>query len=591
MTNTPQPPTLLDAPVRFTLLAILGVVGFAFGVVGLLETQANNHSPSSLLNAIYHALQLFLFDSPFFEQPVPWALQLGRFLCGLTTIAAVISVVLTMLSTSLRGVLWRLWGGHTLIIGPGRLASAVAKHAQKNGKRVILATHQAGANQWRSEVGPRLPMLVGKMDSSAFLKRCKASRAARILIVGDDDAGNLAAAAALDTFHPSREQERKVLVSNAETRASLDAGSSFLKNIEVVSFDLEERGARKFFHDHPLDFLPLPKQTFGKQANGAFLIILGWGSFAENLLLQAGRIGHFASGKKTRVLLVATQAPEEFQAILQRWPAINQVLEVTCVESSTGSPDLRKLLAAEFAKSAKQALPVTVAVCEGEQITDRLGAALWVQGLIQQPCTHIRVIPNLGFCVELGELVATDAFQKDHANLRAFVGPILEETLDLELSDSVDGLAKGLHEQYMLSRGRTRLVDTDELFRPAEKPWRNLEEAYRAASRALADHLPVKLRAIGCAVVKSKEGSGKEAIELSHEELEMLAQLEHQRWSAERLLTGWTFAPKRNDQLMHHNLLVSWEELSEADRYLDRDVVKGASKALAPLGYRIVRNP
>ena len=55
----------------------------------------------------------------------------------------------------------------------------------------------------------------------------------------------------------------------------------------------------------------------------------------------------------------------------------------------------------------------------------------------------------------------------------------------------------------------------------------------------------------------------------------MLARREHDRWSAERLLAGWRPGP-RNNELMTHPNLKSWEELTEDEQNRDVAQVKSA---------------
>lgn len=61
--------------------------------------------------------------------------------------------------------------------------------------------------------------------------------------------------------------------------------------------------------------------------------------------------------------------------------------------------------------------------------------------------------------------------------------------------------------------------------------------------------------------------------------LEQLAIEEHDRWVAEKRRNGWIAAPCherecRNDQLLLHNCLFPWEELTEEQKKFDRDTVR-----------------
>lgn len=74
-----------------------------------------------------------------------------------------------------------------------------------------------------------------------------------------------------------------------------------------------------------------------------------------------------------------------------------------------------------------------------------------------------------------------------------------------------------------------------------------LSEELHESNCQFAMHLVFELRAIGCTTVP--EESKLRAVEMfTPEELELLARIEHDRWVAERLITSWTFAEKKNIQ-------------------------------------------
>lgn len=101
---------------------------------------------------------------------------------------------------------------------------------------------------------------------------------------------------------------------------------------------------------------------------------------------------------------------------------------------------------------------------------------------------------------------------------------------------------------------------------PASGRWQDLPETYVAANRAAADHLAIKQ---WDAATSGLEG---EAL------IEALAEAEHNRWCAERLLAGW--APARdgardNVRWLHPDLR-PWAALGEEAREKDRGAVRAA---------------
>jgi len=69
---------------------------------------------------------------------------------------------------------------------------------------------------------------------------------------------------------------------------------------------------------------------------------------------------------------------------------------------------------------------------------------------------------------------------------------------------------------------------------------------------------------------------------------ELLARNTHDVWARGRLAEGWTWGPRRDDDLKHHPSLIPYEELSEAEKDYDRNTAMETLKAISALGYRII---
>jgi hypothetical protein len=77
--------------------------------------------------------------------------------------------------------------------------------------------------------------------------------------------------------------------------------------------------------------------------------------------------------------------------------------------------------------------------------------------------------------------------------------------------------------------------------------------------------------------------------EFTPEEIETLAELEHERWMDERIRAGFKLGPTRDEVERTHPDILPWEELSEDVKEKDRVFVRGLPAYLAGIGYQIVR--
>ncbi|WP_201068869.1 MULTISPECIES: RyR domain-containing protein [Thiorhodovibrio] len=110
---------------------------------------------------------------------------------------------------------------------------------------------------------------------------------------------------------------------------------------------------------------------------------------------------------------------------------------------------------------------------------------------------------------------------------------------------------------------------------PALQPWHRLDETYRIANRSQAEHIAVKLACGGLIATQEPViADGSQAPLWSMPEfIEPLSCMEHDRWSSDRLLDGWVYAPKRDNAARHHPDLIPYDDLSEDIREKDRVAV------------------
>ncbi|MGH3117732.1 MAG: RyR domain-containing protein [Gaiellales bacterium] len=144
-------------------------------------------------------------------------------------------------------------------------------------------------------------------------------------------------------------------------------------------------------------------------------------------------------------------------------------------------------------------------------------------------------------------------------------------------------MARAIHVNYRRDQADRKPADD-----PAMAAWDELPEHLRESNRHQADHMFEKLDAIGCTVQEAGDG-GAELFAFTKDEIELMSEMEHDRWTAERLADGWTLGEERDVLNKIHPGLVSWEELSEEVREWDREPVRRIPELLAGVGFEIRR--
>lgn len=70
---------------------------------------------------------------------------------------------------------------------------------------------------------------------------------------------------------------------------------------------------------------------------------------------------------------------------------------------------------------------------------------------------------------------------------------------------------------------------------------------------------------------------------------EAIAENAHEVWASKRRNEGWTCGPKRDDALKEHPDMVPYSELSEEEKYYDRDMAMNTIRLVRKLGFNISR--
>lgn len=155
----------------------------------------------------------------------------------------------------------------------------------------------------------------------------------------------------------------------------------------------------------------------------------------------------------------------------------------------------------------------------------------------------------------------------------------------MNLEDTIETLARAIHEDYVRHQdleGATRETN------PSVVDWEDLPETLRESNRDQARNIGTKLAAVGCDVEPLVERDS-EPVAFSYEEVELMAEMEHDRWWSERVAAGWTFGHEKDIERKRSPYLVPWEDLTEEIREYDRNAVRGMPASMARVGFRVVR--
>jgi len=167
-----------------------------------------------------------------------------------------------------------------------------------------------------------------------------------------------------------------------------------------------------------------------------------------------------------------------------------------------------------------------------------------------------------------------------HVDAQAFSRLVVRDEL---FGAAREKLGRAFHERY-LKEQQGKKPPTD----PAMQPWETLREGLKKSNRLQADQIPAKLRTVKCDFGPVLNPAAKREA-FTPGEVEILAEMEHQRYCDERKDKGWTWGPARDDIKKINPCLVPWGELKEEEKNKDRVAARCIPELLAEAGFEMYR--
>jgi len=573
---------------RVLLIAILAAGAVICAYLGHLEAthetlaKSGTHvaEPWIFIQALAGTIQIFprgagvLADSPVL-------LQIARVLALCSAALAAVEFWRRFFFKTASQFSLRWWRGHMLICGFGRKGRQLAESFRAQSGKIALIEKSGNPATMTLCRKMGVALLDGDAADELILRMAGIERASAAFVVAGRDQINLEIAMKmLSRYRKLKASQPFVCHVHIVQLALLELlqRQPWLEGevggFELKFFSIHQNTARTLFLEHPLEGRsPSPGMLQGSHVH---LIIVGFGELGEAILLQAAAIGHYPGGKKLQITVVAARAQARLDEFLTRYPALREIVELQVVER----PPLESLcpLADVGTRLGQRTVAVVAMEEDADNITYALRIASWRNG--QRIPILVRITEQEGLNSLLAEARSSLAERDIH------IFGAIEQTCGPEmlLGAPIDRLARTIHEDY-LEKYPPKPGEKPSL---AQRPWERLPEDFKQANRAQADHIDVKLRAIGCERISKHEATV--SFSFTAEEIETLAETEHRRWMADKRLAGWVYGEKSDRERKLHASLIPWDRLSEEEKQKDRDTVLIIPKLLDLAGY-IIRRP
>lgn len=540
---------------EWALVAGLALLAVALGIAGFREHP--DYRGQSAIGLIYLALQLFPLQSGAVGPPLPWALEVARFLAPAITVYAAGRALVELLGEHIARVRLRRSSRHVVIAGTGRRGTQLAQAFLAQGERVVVVDRNLSASGASACRAAGALVVEGDATSDSVLTEAGAQRARLTIAACGEETTNAAVAVTMHALAGSGSTAEPntcvALLTDPQLCGLLreaELGGRRLEHFRLEFVNIFELAARALLDRHC---------TASPAAARHHLIVAGLGRLGRALVVQAVRARPSNErGNPLHITVIERDAPAAVSKFLAGQPGLADACQLTPVSLDSLSATAGQLppAAVAFVCFDHDALAFTTALTLG------------------------RAHSGLKVAVRTTELAGL-APMLDGARLSPF--DIIRETCQPSLMFGLnESLAMALHHDYRQSRPPS---DSS----PANVAWHALPEEFRESNRRRAQDLTSALRHLDCRLLLA--ASWRPAVwSFSTGEVDALAEREHERWRREREQMDWRFEPgERSDAARTSPLLTPWAGLPEAIRQGNRLAVAALPDLLAREGFEIVR--
>lgn len=559
----------IEWPVVTLVLAFTLVIGYV-GIAEHLEAIGASHG---FVDIVYVDIQLFALQiSGAVGQPgYPWTMDVARVLAPLVTSYTALRGLMLVFRDRIDTFLARFSRHHVIIAGLGEKGLMMARGLRARGMTVVAVDPDGESEHRNAARDLRIRFVEGDARAATALRRANIRRATTIIAAAADDGVNAAIAVIARSFADGRDEPLRCLahitdpeLCNLLRVRELSIGREHAP-FRLDFFNTEETAARLMLLEHIPDI-----------GSARDLVVVGSTGVAEHVVVAAARLRRATTADEPiRIHLVDEDPAPSVESFVARHPLITDACDVRAVRAPLAS--------AAFSEGAflfQSGRPVDAVFACLPDDGDALSAALTLHRVLADQPTPVVVqtTDDSG----LASLLRADraGFETVHAFAT------YERTCDPDvlLRGTSETLARAMHEAYVAKEVALGKTPADN---PSMADWTELPEALRESNRDQAAHIGVKLEAAGCTLERLVPGG--EQFRFRDEEVERLAELEHERWNRDRERNGWTHGPEKDPERKITPYLVPWDDLSDEIKGYDRDTVERLPGFLATLGYQIRR--
>ena len=486
--------------------------------------------------------------------------------------------------------------GHVIVCGLNSRSFLIIKDLVRRKIKPVVIEADAKNSLIESCKMMGLIVIAGQPADTVVLRRANVKNAAYVLSLNDIDENNAEVALSVMHMVPGRARQAltcviQVISPQLYGIIRKHAFSARKKSaVQVEFFNRYALGARTLLDHYPAfssgdtKTLPLP------------VVLIGAGRLGGSILARIARtwyLEHHADGARLTIVLVDLNADRIRDDMLIQYPKLSSVCDLVAIPLDVQSAEFKR---GEFLSGPVLNEGFIAYICLDD---DSLGLYAALTLNLQTPGKNVRYIVRMGHNTSVAKLINDD---KDGLGSIREIHPVnmveITSNSQLILAGEEEVLARAIHENYCkkerlkgLTREENRLL----------VPWDTLQtltvqnsgingEAYCESNRKQANFIWTKLSLVGCDIGPVLDWDAAMTFQFSPDEVEFLAQSEHERWMNEKLEGGWRYGGKRDDIKKFHPSLVPYDQLSESEKEKDRHTIYQIPEILSLIDFQVNRH-
>ncbi|MFT7287775.1 MAG: hypothetical protein ACI87W_001890 [Halieaceae bacterium] len=590
---------------EWTIVGLLALGTFLLGCLGYANVMpfGDVGGEHSWWDVPYASVQLFIIEATDATDGWPLYLQLARFLAPTIVIYTAIKAVWSVAGQqiSLYGLLL-IKRRYVVICGVGETGFRIARDYCLHSDKMVIIIDSDPLNALAAELVSHGALVINgnAMDPLTLLK-ARVMFAKELFLCTRDDTANIAIAKAAErlTRRLSDPEVRRMEAIAARHEPSIAgeapelglrcfmcvdtpdiyevfASHSFFETnssrFSIRVFNRRETIARNVFRICAPDLYYLPRDI---DCQPMHVLFIGFQALTREMILQTALTAHYTDFRLPHItVLCAADFDENIKRFLHRYPHLENTVKMNFVYGDPVTISPQSITEMEALTRFDVAYVCMERDVEGILAARRMNRLRRHEGL--STLNFVVCLNQQSFLAEIIDddfppLSTDKSLLPIHEPIEYF--ETLDETIsiDVVVNEALDALARTLHNAYLLTQ-------LDAGGSAAENAsligWSELPAHKKKANQHAAAHINIKLRIAGCDARPLEDPAPEVVFPPDEELMELLAQLEHRRWMADKHLAGYSYGEVRDEDRMLHPDLITWEKLTDADKQKDRDNIQ-----------------